>query len=254
MRIGPRQFIVWIAIAATFFFAPPAGAQAPPPKVRIGGFDDGVQPAVAPKSDTADDSDREFYPFRTKLCIRLFDTGMTAIDPPATGGGTDVPQPPPEPKVLSTRDLPAGGKVTRYSDGSQKYEYTDGTTEYIAPDGASTHVRPGKTTIIRHADGKTEEVPPLSGAPANAWPALIQALIDQARCSKGVSDQIQQSDAGTVGTPRPSQESVKQVEEKKSVFDNPFGFGFGLGVGGFGRGDRDRPDSGTPWDIPPKRK
>ncbi len=49
---------------------------------------------------------------------------------------------------------------------------------------------------------------------------------------------MQKADAGTVGTPKPSEEPVKQVEEKKSISENPFGFGGIIGGGMIFGGER----------------
>lgn len=123
---------------------------------------------------------------------------MTGLDAQraqgAAGGSSAATQPGDTRTVQSTGQLAGGGTVVRYTDGSQTIRYTDGVVDEISKDGTTTTIKPGQNTVVRHPDGKMEEIPPL-------LPLQIQALVDQARCFQQVHDAIQQTDAATTGTP-----------------------------------------------------
>jgi len=114
--------------------------------------------------------------------------------------------------------------------------------EEIDKNGTAVTTRPGQTTVIRHPDGKQEEVPPLS-------PAQQQAIINQLRCFQHVYDAIQQTDAATAGTPSPGAAPVQKAQENPIII-NPYGYGSTMGGRMYG-GPGD-PGAGIPLEMPVK--
>lgn len=165
--------------------------------------------------------------------------------------------------------LPDKSGYTRYADGSGTKDFPDGSTVdsgpiQILPDGSVLKTM-GETVFVEKTDGTT--VGHFKGGALSTKTQKFSsagAYLDDKRSLQQsdelierlyFSDLMHKADADTAGTPRPSQEPEKQqAEEKKSVFESPFGFGFGIGIGGFGRGEKDRHESGGPWEIPPKKK
>ncbi|MGH7770087.1 MAG: hypothetical protein ACREQP_21765 [Candidatus Binatia bacterium] len=99
-------FFVFIVLAAIFFFVDFAGAQAPMPKIQMGGYQEvPYTPGGAQKKEDGGDSGRDYYPFKINICYRLGPDSMVGIEPTSPAGSGATPDKNPDGTVQLRSDL-----------------------------------------------------------------------------------------------------------------------------------------------------